>query len=245
MHNTQKTGHIHPITQTIQQLTDIFAEIGFVLYNGPEVDTEWKVFDALRVAGDHPARDSQDTFWLPDTYKRNEQKLLPRTHTSNAQIKAMNEQVPPIRVISAGKVFRNEATDATHEAEFHQLEGLCVDKNISMADLKNTLTYVFKKYFGNDIQVRFRASYFPFVKPGIEVDIFWKDKWLEVCGAGLTHSEVLENGFRDNSHMKDEDIRQYSGFAFGMGLERLVMLKYGIDDIRDMSTGDIRFSRWF
>ena len=157
----------------------------------------------------------------------------------------MNEQLPPIRMISAGKVFRNEATDATHEAEFHQLEGLCVDKDISMADLKNTLTYVFKQYFGNDIQVRFRASYFPFVKPGIEVDILWKDKWLEVCGAGLVHSEVLENGFRDNPNITLDEVKRYSGFAFGMGIERLVMLKYGIDDIRDMSSGDIRFGRWF
>ncbi|MBC7981596.1 hypothetical protein H7X65_00800 [Candidatus Parcubacteria bacterium] len=173
------------------------------------------------------------------------ERILPRTHTSNSQIQCMNESVPPIRIISAGKVFRNEATDATHEAEFHQLEGLCVDINISMADLKNTLTYAFKKFFGDDIQVRFRASYFPFVKPGFEVDIFWKDRWLEVCGGGLIHPEVLENGFKDNENMNKDDIKKYSGFAFGMGLERLVMLKYGIDDIRDMSTGDVRFSRWF
>ncbi len=243
MQDTTTSGHVHPIKQTIQEFVDIFAEIGFNLYNGPEVDTEWKVFDALRVAKDHPARDSQDTFWMPAEYVRDNSPILPRTHTSNAQIKCMNEQNPPIRVISAGKVFRNEATDATHEAEFHQLEGLCVDKNISMADLKNTLTYVFKKYFGDDLQVRFRASYFPFVKPGIEVDILWKDKWLEVCGAGLTHEEVLKNGL--GNHMSDDEIEQYSGFAFGMGIERLVMLKYGIDDIRDMSSGDIRFSRWF
>jgi phenylalanyl-tRNA synthetase alpha chain len=157
----------------------------------------------------------------------------------------MNERVPPIRIISAGKVFRNEATDATHEAEFHQLEGLCVDENVSMADLKNTLTYAFKKFFGDDMQVRFRASYFPFVKPGFEVDILWKDRWLEVCGGGLVHPEVLENGFKDNEKMNKDDIVKYKGFAFGMGLERLVMLKYGIDDIRDMSSGDVRFSRWF
>lgn len=243
MQDTSTTGHVHPINQTIQEFVDIFALIGFTLYNGPEIDTEWRVFDALRVAKDHPARDSQDTFWLPDTYTRDGSPILPRTHTSNAQIKCMNENVPPIRIISAGKVFRNEATDATHEAEFHQLEGLCVDKDISMSDLKNMLTYAFKKYFGDDIQIRFRASYFPFVKPGIEVDIFWKDRWLEVCGAGLTHIEVLENGL--GKHMKAEEIKQYSGFAFGMGIERLVMLKYGIDDIRDMSSGDIRFSRWF
>lgn len=241
---------LHPTTQTIYEFIDIFKELGFDFYNGPEIDTEWKIFDALRVAKDHPARDSQDTFWLPKSFERTEksglsERILPRTHTSNSQIQCMNEKVPPIKIISAGKVFRNEATDATHEAEFHQLEGLCVDKNITMADLKNTLTYAFKKFFGDDIQVRFRASYFPFVKPGFEVDIFWKDKWLEVCGGGLVHPEVLENGFKDNQKMNKDDIGKYTGFAFGMGLERLVMLKYGIDDIRDMSSGDVRFSRWF
>ena len=157
----------------------------------------------------------------------------------------MNENLPPIKIISAGKVFRNEATDATHEAEFNQLEGLYVDKSVSMTDLKNTLTYVYKKFFGDDIKVRFRASYFPFVKPGFEVDIYWKNRWLEVCGGGLVHPEVLENAFKDNEKMNKDDIKKYNGFAFGMGVERLVMLKYEIDDIRDMSTGDVRFSRWF
>lgn len=241
---------LHPITQTIYEFIDIFKEIGFDLYNGPEIETEWKNFDALRVAKDHPARDSQDTFWLPERYKRLEksgllERVLPRTHTSGAQIKCMNENLPPIKIISAGKVFRNEATDATHEAEFHQLEGLFVDKEVSMADLKNTLTYVYKKFFGNDIKVRFRASYFPFVKPGFEVDIFWKNRWLEVCGGGLVHPEVLANGFKDNEKINKDDIKNLKGFAFGMGLERIVMLKYEIDDIRDMSTGDVRFSRWF
>lgn len=241
-----RDGHLHPITQAIQQFTEIFSEIGFSLYNGPEIDTEWKIFDALRVAKDHPARDAQDTFWLPPSYNRNGEKILPRTHTSNAQIICMNDtnKPLPIRIISAGKVFRNEATDATHEAEFHQLEGVCVDKDVSMADLKNTLTYVFKKFFNDEnLQLRFRASYFPFTKPGVEVDILWKDRWLEVCGAGLTHEEVRQHGL--GGRMTSEEIKQYTGFAFGMGLERLVMLKYGIDDIRDMSSGDIRFSRWF
>jgi phenylalanyl-tRNA synthetase alpha chain len=241
---------LHPITQTTYELIDIFKNLGFNFYNGPEIDTEWKNFDALRVAKDHPARDSQDTFWLPSSYQRKEksglmERVLPRTHTSNSQIKCMNENLPPIKIISAGKVFRNEATDATHEAEFHQLEGLYVDQGVSMADLKNTLTYVYKKFFGDDIKVRFRASYFPFVKPGFEVDIYWKNRWLEVCGGGLVHPEVLENAFKDNEKMNKDDIKKYNGFAFGMGLERLVMLKYEIDDIRDMSTGDVRFSRWF
>lgn len=241
---------LHPITQTIYEFIDILKEIGFDLYNGPEIETEWKNFDALRVSKDHPARDSQDTFWLPEKYKRLEksgllERILPRTHTSGAQIKCMNENLPPIRIISAGKVFRNEATDATHEAEFHQLEGLLIDKDVSMADLKNTLTYVYKKFFGDDIKVRFRTSYFPFVKPGFEVDIYWKNRWLEVCGGGLVHPDVLVNGFKDNEKINTDDIKNLKGFAFGMGLERIVMLKYEIDDIRDMSTGDVRFSRWF
>ncbi len=236
---------LHPITQTIYQLEEIFKELGFVMYNGPEIETEWKNFDALRVAKDHPARDAQDTFWLPSKYKRGDENILPRTHTSGAQIKCMNENLPPIKIISAGKVFRNEATDATHEAEFHQLEGLYVDKDVDMNDLKNTLTFAFKKFFGDDIQVRFRASYFPFVKPGFEVDIYWKDRWLEVCGGGMVHPEVIENGLKGNAQMNKEDIKDFKGFAFGMGLERLVMLKYGLDDIRDLSTGDVRFSRWF
>ena len=241
---------LHPITQSIYEFTDIFKELGFVMYNGPEIETEWKNFDALRVAKDHPARDTQDTFWLSTEYKRKEksesvERILPRTQTSGAQIKCMNENLPPIKIISAGKVFRNEATDATHEAEFHQIEGLYIDKDVDMNDLKNTLTFAFKKYFGEDIDIRFRASYFPFVKPGFEVDIFWKNKWLEVCGGGMVHPEVLENGFKDNEKINKDQIKDLKGFAFGIGLERLVMIKYGIDDIRDMYIGDLRFSRWF
>ncbi len=236
---------LHPITQAVYEFTEIFKELGFIMYNGPEIETEWKNFDALRVAKDHPARDAQDTFWLPSKYQRDGNNILPRTHTSGAQIKCMNENLPPIKIISAGKVFRNEATDATHEAEFHQLEGLYIDKDVDMNDLKNTLTFAFKKFFGDDIQVRFRASYFPFVKPGFEVDIYWKNRWLEVCGGGMVHPEVIENGLKDNVQMNKDEIKDFKGFAFGMGLERLVMLKYGLDDIRDLSTGDVRFSRWF
>lgn len=248
---------MHPITQAIEQLTDICARYGFVQYTGPEVETEWHNFDALRVGKDHTSRDSQDTFWLgkeygaliPEKKEVGVQRVLPRTHTSGAQIRRMMSGVydalnkPPFKVISAGKVFRNEATDATHEAEFHQLEGLSVGKDVSIADLKNTITDIYQEFFGSDIKVRFRESFFPFVEPGLEIDIFWKDRWLEVAGGGLVHREVLEHGF--GSHMSKEEIDGLSGFAFGMGLERLVMLKYGIDDIRDMYTGDMRFSRWF
>lgn len=239
---------MHPITQAIQQLTDICAKFGFVQYSGPEIETEWHNFDALRVAKDHPARDTQDTFWLHEKYSeevegKGMQRVLPRTHTSGAQIRKMMAGKPPFKIISAGKVFRNEATDATHEAEFYQLEGLCVGKDISIADLKNTITDIYKEFFGPDIQVRFRESFFPFVKPGMEIDIFWKDRWLEVCGGGMVHREVLEQGFGNS--MTKEEISTLSGFAFGMGVDRLVMLKYGIDDIRDMYSGDLRFSRWF
>jgi phenylalanyl-tRNA synthetase alpha chain len=248
---------MHPITQAIEQLTEICAKYGFVQYTGPEIETEWHNFDALRVAKDHPARDSQDTFWLDATYGAEVegkkdlgiQRLVPRTHTSGAQIRRMlagqkdTTQKPPFKIISAGKVFRNEATDATHEAEFFQLEGLSIGTHISIADLKNTITDMYKDFFGNDIQVRFRESFFPFVEPGLEIDIFWKDRWLEVAGGGMVHPDVLKHGL--SSHMTEEEISKLSGFAFGMGIERLVMLKYGIDDIRDMSTGDLRFSRWF
>ncbi|MES2622863.1 MAG: phenylalanine--tRNA ligase subunit alpha [Patescibacteria group bacterium] len=245
---------MHPITQAIEQLTDICAKYGFVQYTGPEIETEWHNFDALRVEPNHPARDAQDTFWLGDEYTESVEgvgtyKMLPRTHTSGAQIRRMIEggidanKKPPFKIISAGKVFRNEATDATHEAEFYQLEGLCVGKDISIADLKNTITDIYKEFFGPETQVRFRESFFPFVKPGLEIDIFWKDKWLEVSGGGMVHPEVLEHGF--SSHMSKEEIAGLTGFAFGMGIDRLVMLKYGIDDIRDMYSGDLRFSRWF
>lgn len=248
---------MHPITQAIEQLTDIAARYGFVQYTGPEIETEWHNFDALRVAKDHPARDAQDTFWMSSAYgdvvsgkeELGIQRLVPRTHTSGAQIRRMLagqkdiSQKPPFKIISAGKVFRNEATDATHEAEFHQLEGLCIGTDISVADLKNTITDMYREFFGSDIQVRFRESFFPFVEPGLEVDIFWKDRWLEVAGGGMVHPEVLTYGF--GSYMSQDELSKLTGFAFGMGIERLVMLKYGIDDIRDMFTGDLRFSRWF
>ncbi len=244
--NEKIKGHEHPIQSSIYEFVNIFKSIGYSLYNGPEIDTEFRIFDALRVAKNHPARDAQDTFWMPEEYIQNDEKILPRTHTSNAQILCMNEKMPSIKIISAGKVFRNEAIDATHEAEFHQIEGVCINTEITMSDLKNTLTYVFRNYFNDEnLQIRFRASYFPFVKPGVEVDIYWKNKWLEVCGAGLIHEEVLKNGFKDNANMGQEDYKKYNGFAFGMGLERLVMLKYGIDDIRDITSEDIHFSKWF
>lgn len=229
-------GHLHPITQVIADINRIFAGMGFVVAEGPEIETEFNNFDALRVAKDHPSRDMQDTFWLKHIAPNGE-KLLPRTHTSGVQIRYSQTHTPPFRIIVPGKVFRNEATDATHEAEFFQVEGMMVAKKVSMAELKGVLQRFIREFFGPDTEFRFRPSFFPFVEPGIEVDIKWNNRWLEILGAGLTHPEVLKAaGVNPN---------EWQGFAFGMGLDRIVMLKYGIDDIRNMYSGDLRFVNQF
>jgi len=224
-------GHLHPITQTIRQAVEIFSELGFEVAEGPEIEEEFYNFDALNVPKDHPSRDMQDTFWLKGVGK------LLRTHTSPVQIRYMQKNKPPIRIIAPGKVFRNEATDATHEAQFHQIEGLYVDTDVSVADLKGMLLLFAKKFFGEDAQVRFRPSFFPFVRPGFEVDVFFKGRWLEVAGAGIVHPNVLKAG--------GIDPKKYRGFAFGMGWDRWVMIKYGIDDIRMLYNGDLRLVNQF
>ena len=178
----------------------------------------------------------QDTFWLKDRGPEGE-KMLPRTHTSNVQIRYMQHHQPPFRIIAPGKVFRNEATDATHEAEFYQVEGMMVGKDVSMADLKGTLEFFIHEFYGKDVEMRMRPSFFPFVEPGVEVDIRRNGTWLEVLGAGMVHPNVLRAGGVDPS--------VWSGFAFGIGLDRIVMLKYGIDDIRTMYAGDLRFVNQF
>ncbi|MCC2630975.1 MAG: Phenylalanyl-tRNA synthetase alpha chain, partial [Candidatus Paceibacter sp.] len=203
-------GHLHPITQAIRNIHSIFREIGFDIAQGPELETEFYNFDALNVPADHPARDMQDTFWI----KSKDRKVL-RTHTSPVQIRHMETNEPPIRIIVPGKVFRNEATDSTHEAQFYQIEGLYVDKKVSLAQLKGTLEYFYKRFFGSDIELRFRPSFFPFVEPGVEVDIFYNGKWLEVMGAGLVHPDVLKAAGLDP--------QVWQGFAFGGGIERLAM----------------------
>lgn len=237
-------GHKHPLTQMVSEINSIFAEIGFVFAEGPEAETEVYNFDRLNVPKDHPARDMQDTFWF-----RNEDVTEPmvlRTHTSPVQARYMESHKDnmPIRVIVPGKVFRNEATDATHEAQFMQLEGLYVDKGVHMGHLKGTIEYFFSKFFDGETEVRFRPSYFPFVEPGVEVDMMLKgsdsklaNKWIEVMGAGMVHPEVL----RDSG----VDPEVYSGFAFGMGIDRLAVMKYGINDVRDLYTGDLRFVNQF
>lgn len=229
-------GHMHPLTQVQLEIARIFAKMGFEVADSPEIETEFNNFDALRVAKDHPSRDMQDTFWLHE-YDAEGNRLLPRTHTSGIQIRFPKKFAPPFKLISPGKVFRNEATDATHEAEFFQVEGMMVAKKVSMADLKGTLEFFVKEFFGPETKIRFRPSYFPFTEPGVEVDVRWKDKWLEVLGGGLTHKDVLRAGGLDPE--------EWQGFAFGMGLDRMVMLKYGIDDIRVMYNGDLRLVNQF
>lgn len=240
-------GHIHPISSLIREANQIFAKMGFTLAEGPLLEDEKHNFDDLNVPKDHPARDMQDTFFIKDVPEH-----VLRTHTSPVQIRYMEEQIkkgiqPPYRVIVPGKVFRNEATDMTHEAEFFQLEGLVVGEDISLAHLKGTLEQFFRDLFkGANVEVRFRPSFFPFVEPGVEVDMRLvgadvpeklRDKWIEMMGAGMVHPNVLKNAGVDPA--------KYQGFAFGMGLDRLAMLRWGIDDVRLMHSADLRFVNQF
>lgn len=235
------SGHMHPISQAILEIRAIFADLDFEVALGPEIEDEWHNFDALNVPKDHPARDMQDTFWLRQNAELGkERKLLLRTHTSPVQIRYMEEKLregikPPYRIIVPGKVFRNEATDATHEAQFFQLEGLYVDTAVSLAHLKGVLLHFFKKYLGPDTEIRFRPSFFSFVEPGVEVDVRFGDRWLEMIGAGLVNPNVFTA----------VSLSGYTGFAFGVGIDRLVMVKYGIPDIRLLYSGDLRFVNQF
>lgn len=236
-------GHIHPLTQAIRDIHTIFANMGFEIAEGPELETEFYNFDALNIPPDHPARDMQDTFWIKTPKKEwNDEKgrstrPVLRTHTSPVQIRYMESHKPPYRIIVPGKVFRNEATDATHEAQFYQIEGLVIDKKVSMVELKGTLETFYTQFFNSDVKVRFRPSFFPFVEPALEVDIFFKGKWLEVKGAGLVHPTVLKAAGVNPA--------EWQGFAFGGGVERLAMIKYGVSDVRDFYSGDLRFINQF
>jgi phenylalanyl-tRNA synthetase alpha chain len=221
------SGHQHPLSIVINDIVSIFGEMGFSVALGPEVEDEKHNFDSLNIPEYHPARDMWDTFWL----KGKERKLL-RTHTSPVQIRYMENNQPPLKIISPGKVFRYEATDATHEAQFYQVEGLYIAESVSLAELKGVIKKFFEKFLGDDVEIRFRPSYFPFVEPGVEIDIKFKGRWLEVMGAGLVHPKVLEAvGY---------DPKKYSGFAFGGGVDRFAMLKYGVDDVRLFYKGDLR-----
>ncbi|MDO8575260.1 MAG: phenylalanine--tRNA ligase subunit alpha [bacterium] len=240
-----KKGHLHPITQIMREFMAIFNDMGFTVATGPELETEFYNFDALNIPSDHPARDMQDTFWIKEKMgevgevakgEKSERHVM-RTHTSSVQIRFMQNHKPPFKMVSPGRVFRNEATDATHETQFYQVEGLYVDKNVSMAHLKGTLKELFEKLYGDSIEIRFRPSFFAFVEPGVEVDVKRGDKWLEVCGAGLVHPEVLRAG--------GINPEEWQGFAFGFGFDRMVMLKYELDDIRMLYNGDERLIEQF
>lgn len=236
-------GHLHPIRQTLKEMCDIFESIGFTQAQGPEIETEWYNFEALNIPKDHPARDIQDTFYLKDG-----QRLL-RTHTSPVQIHVMEKQQPPVRVIVPGRVYRNEATDATHSAVFHQIEGLSIDEHITFADLKGTLTLFIHRYFGKNTKIRFRPSHFQFTEPSAEVDVLCTicggkgcrvckyEGWLEMLGCGMVHPNVLR--------AVKYDTEKYMGFAFGLGVERFAMFKYGIDDMRLFFENNLDFLRQF
>lgn len=225
-------GSLHPLRIVRNDIIKIFRDIGFSIEDGPEIEEDWYNFTALNFPENHPAREMQDTFFIskdPD--------VVLRTHTSNVQIRLMEKQKPPIRVIIPGRVYRNETVSAKSHCFFHQVEGLYIDKNVSFKDLKDTLYYFAKEMFGSDTKVRFRPSYFPFTEPSAEMDISWKNGWLEILGSGLVDPNVLKNcGI---------DPKEYSGFAFGMGIERIAMLKYGIDDLRLFSENDKRFLKQF
>ena len=234
--------HIHPITRIIREVNTIFNEMGFEFVDGPEVESEHYNFDALNIPRDHPARDLWDTFWLKPL---NARKLL-RTHTSPVQIRFMENNKPPIRIIVPGKTYRNEATDMTHEAQFYQFEGLMIGKDVTLATLRGVFKNFFENFFGSVVEIRLRPGYFPFVEPGVEIDIRLvgesapkrlRNKWIEILGAGMVHPKVLEDS--------GIDPKEWQGFAFGMGIERLGMLKYGIDDLRLFHTGDLRFVNQF
>ncbi|MBI2889127.1 MAG: phenylalanine--tRNA ligase subunit alpha [Candidatus Liptonbacteria bacterium] len=228
-------GHLHPISRAILDIRTIFAEIGFEVAIGPELETEHYNFDALNFPKDHPSRDMQQTFWAKGENASGERQLL-RTHTSPVQIRYMEEKLkagimPPYRIVVPGKVFRNEATDATHEAQFFQFEGLYVDKVVSMAHLKGVLEHFFKRYFGPEVNMRFRPSFFPFTEPSIEADMQYGGKWLEMLGGGLVHPNVLRAAGVPEG---------YTGFAFGGGIDRVTMLKTGVTDVRYFYNGDLR-----
>ncbi len=252
---TQELGHLHPITQIVRVIYPVFQELGFEIADGPELEDEFHNFDALNVPKDHPARDMQDTFWVKDPKSEirstkseardkseiqnsnSTKRMVLRTHTSSVQVRFMENNKPPIRIVVPGKVYRNEATDAVHEAQFYQMEALYVDKNVTLAHLKGVLEAMFKRVFGDDVEIRFRPSFFPFTEPSVEVDMRWKGKWLEMGGAGLVHPNV----FRSVGIDPDE----WKGFAFGFGLDRIAMLKFGIDDVRFLYTGDLRLINQF
>src|SRR2546430_713981 len=235
-------GALHPLTQMWERSIEIFRRMGFALADGPDIEDEWHCFDALNTPPDHPARTEQDTFYLPDG------RVL-RTHTSTVQIRTMQSSQPPIRVISPGAAYRNEEIDATHAAQFHQIEGLYVDKDVSVADLKGALEFFMRELFGADTQVQFRPHFFPFTEPSLEVYVKSKalkggEQWIEVAGSGVVHPAVFEQVNKARGD-KAYDPEKWSGYAFGLGMDRLAMILFDIPDLRPFPQNDLRFLRQF
>ena len=232
-------GGVHPVSRTLARITEIFGRLGYALADGPEIEDDWHNFEALNFPPHHPARAMHDTFYMPADGSGIARLL--RTHTSGVQVRYMKEHAPPLRMIAAGKVYRSDS-DQTHTPMFHQVEGLLVDEHASFADLKGTLAEFVRAFFERDFEMRFRPSYFPFTEPSAEVDIAWQQadgsqRWLEVLGCGMVHPNVLRN--------VGIDPETYTGFAFGLGVERFAMLRYGVDDLRAFFENDVRFLRQF
>lgn len=237
-------GSVHPITSVRNEIVDIFKRIGFSVSEGPEIEDDWHNFSALNFPEEHPARDMQDTFFV-----HTDPDWALRTHTSSVQVREMEKSQPPIRIIAPGRVFRNEAISARSHCIFHQIEGLYIDKNVSFADMKQTLLYFAREFFGADTKIRLRPSYFPFTEPSAEMDIWWGLEteadyrmtkgtgWLEVMGCGMVDPAVLESS--------NIDPKEYSGYAFGMGIERITMQRFNIPDIRMLFENDLRFLNQF
>ena len=243
----QILGHLHPLTLIRREIEGIFQSMGFLVAEGPEVETEWYNFDALNIPKNHPARDAWDTFWLRQNRKKD--RLLLRTHTSPVQIRYMQNNNPPLRIIVPGRVFRYEATDACHEFDFWQIEGLMIDKDISVANFKGIMKEFLREFFKTDIKIRLRPGFFPFVEPGFELDmscfachgkgcsVCKKTGWIEMVGAGMVHPNVLKSAGLNP--------KNWQGFAFGWGMDRMAMMKYKINDIRLFNSGDLRFLQQF
>jgi phenylalanyl-tRNA synthetase alpha chain len=222
-------GHRHPLITTTEQIIDLFLGLGYQVSEGPEIENDYYNFEALNIPPDHPARDMQDTFYLGGEY-------LLRTHTSPVQIRCLERKKPPVRIVSPGRVYRRDAVDATHSPVFHQIEVLAIDEKLDFSHLRGTVMAFLKAFFGN-LPIRFRASYFPFTEPSVEVDVQWRGKWLEVMGCGMVDPAVLEE--------LGIDPEKYSGFAAGLGVERFCMVRHGVDDIRKLFTSDLRFLEQF
>jgi phenylalanyl-tRNA synthetase alpha chain len=236
-------GKLHPLTQVTEDIVRSFRKIGFVVADGPEVEDEYHCFDALNTPADHPARDTQDTFYLQPSTRDPQPSSLLRTHTSSVQIRVMAKQPPPVRIIVPGRVYRRDNADATHNPTFHQVEGLYVDRNVTVGDLKGTVEFVFKELMGEETRIRFRPHYFSYTEPSFEIDFSsaltrkMGKEWLEIAGCGMVHPQVLETvGY---------DAGVWNGWAFGFGIERIAMIRYGINDIRLFYENDVRFLRQF